>query len=243
MERQREKFLFNIFQERYQTFKNFKHTDEPDFLVSDNKETIGIEFTELYKQSGKTGKKPREEEAIKERVLRNAEKMCVEEKIPFLQVGITFTNGIDKNREKFITEELVKIIKNKYPSGHETVNIKNSFGSNMPTEFYSIVITNIAGAKRHFWDSIEASFVVRNFSNQLQDIIDRKAKRLNDYLKNCDRCWLVIAALGSNGSSFYEYSEDMEKFSYHSPFEKVFFIEAFNKDLKELNCNSLAAGQ
>ena len=88
-----------------------------------------------------------------------------------------------------------------------------------------------------------AWFVVTNFSDQLQQTINKKAKRLKEYLKKCDRCWLVIIALGTDGSSFYEYSKDMEKHSYDSPFEKVFFMEAFNKDLRELNCIELASGQ
>ena len=237
MERQREKFLFKIFQEKYQTFKNFKHTDMPDFLVFNNSETIGIEFTEVYKQSKKDGKTSRENEAIKERVLNNAKRMCIKEKIPPLHVGIIFTNSISKNREKFITEELFKIIKNNYPTERGTVDIDNGINSHIPNEFYSIIISNITGVKSHFWDSVEASSVVTNFSDQLQNTIDRKAKRLKEYLKKCDRCWLVITALGNNSSSFYEYSKDMEKSSYNSPFEKVFFMEAFTKDLRELNCN------
>jgi len=97
--------------------------------------------------------------------------------------------------------------------------------------------------RNHLWEFVEASFVVTDFSDQLQKKISRKAKRLKEYLKKCDRCWLVIAALGINGSSFYEYSENMKKASYDSLFEKVFFMEIFTKDLRELNCNKLTFGQ
>lgn len=237
VERQREKYLFNIFQEQYQTFDDFKHADVPDFLVFNDSETLGIEFTEVYKQSIRNGKTPREDEAIKERILNNAKRMCIKKNTPPLHVGVSFTKSIVKKREKVVTEELFKIVKNNCPAEHGTVTVDNNFDGDMPNEFYSIIISNITGAKRHFWDSVEASFVDTNFSDQLQNRIDRKTERLSEYLKKCDRCWLVIVALGNNGSSFYEYSMEMEKSSYESPFEKVFFMEAFTKDLRELNCN------
>jgi len=129
MKRQREEFLFSVFQEKYQAFDNFKHTDKPDFLVFNHSETIGIEFTELYKQSRKNGKTPREVEAIKERVLNNAKKMSIKENIPPLKVAIIFTKNIEKNRENYLTEELFKIIKNNYPKESGKVDIHNDFNN------------------------------------------------------------------------------------------------------------------
>ena len=163
--------------------------------------------------------------------------MCIKEKIPPLHVAIIFANGISKKRENLVTQELFKIVKNNYSTQQGNLHIKNDIVKDLPNEFHSILISSIIDSKRHFWIPVEASFVVTNFSDELQHVIEKKADKLDEYLEKCDKCWLVITALGNNCSSFYEYSKEMEKVSYDSPFEKVFFMEAFTKNLKEMNCN------
>lgn len=81
---------------------------------------------------------------------------------------------------------------------------------------------------------LNAGDVETDFHEHLQNIINRKSKKYSKYLKKCNKCWLVIAALGLRASSFYEFVDEMKNYQYDSPFEKVFFLEATKKVLREL---------
>ena len=85
---------------------------------------------------------------------------------------------------------------------------------------------------------MEVGCAATNFSDQLQQIINSKTEKIATYLTKCDKCWLIVAALGVSPSNFYEIDEEMEQVCYESPFEKVSFMEAFSRTLKELKIKS-----
>jgi len=132
----------------------------------------------------------------------------------------------------YLTNILFEIVKNNCPESGSQIDL--DFESGIPDDFWAILIANIRGSKRHVWNSTEAGCVETSFCGQIQQIIDSKAKKISQYLTKCEKCWLIITALGVSGSNFYEIDEDMKKACYNSPFEKVFFMEAFSKTLQEL---------
>lgn len=212
-----------------------EHKDNPDFLVSLNNETIGIEFTEIYMEDKINNKTLREDEAIKERIVEWVRKKAIENNIPPLHVAVIYSGSINKKQEAQVKESLFQIVKNNCPKAGESITF--DFEDDIPDIFRSVIIANIRDAKRHVWHYTEASFVETNFPKQLQSKIDSKAKKISKYLMKCNKCWLVIVALGYSGSSFFEFSEEMENCTYKSPFDKVFYIEAFRKYIKELKLN------
>jgi hypothetical protein len=238
--KEREAIYFQIFQKKYASFQKYKHTDNPDFLIFFDNETLGIEFTEIYKEEQVNGIKPRKNEAIKERIVYNACQKAIDFNLPPLRVSVLFSvhfsGTVKKERERIVTEELFNIVKDNCPT--DGSNIELDFNNSIPDEFHAIRVYNIPGCKKHFWNYTEACFVYTSFSDQLQERISSKAEKLPEYLKHCNRCWLVIVALGLSGSSFYEFSDEMEKYSYKSPFEKVFFLDAFSVNLRELRLNN-----
>lgn len=234
--KQREKIHFEIFQERYCQFQNYDHIDIPDFVVSLNNETIGIEFTEIYNDDKLNGKTLREDEAIKERIVEWARKKAIENNVPPLHVNVVFSGSVSKEAESQVKSLLYQIIKDNIPQPGEPITL-DSMNDDIDSTFWSIVIFNLKGGKKHVWDYTECSDVETNFSKQLQSKIDSKAEKISKYLMKCNKCWLVIVALGYSGSSFFEFSEEMENCTYKSPFDKVFFIEVFSKYFKELKLN------
>jgi hypothetical protein len=238
--RDREAIHFQIFQEQYASFHDYVHTDNPDFLVRYDKETLGIEFTELYKEEQVNGVTLRGGEAIKERVVSNARQMAIDVELPPLHVTVHFSGTVKKKRERTVTESLFGIVKDS--CGAEGTHVELDWNNSIPHEFRAIRLRRIPGCKKHFWKYIEASPIYTNFSDQLQRTISSKAEKFPEYAKRCDRCWLVIVALGLSGSSFYEFSGEMAKDSYESPFEKVFFLEGSSGNLRELRVNDGGPG-
>ena len=228
----RERGIFDVFRDKYGLAGEFKHIDSPDFIVSQDGNVLGVEITEIYSKDEIDGKTLREHELTKERIVDRACEKAKECGLPPLHVGVIFTGNIQNSDETFLTDTLFETVKNNYPETGDQVDLDSESG--IPDGFWAIVMYNVPGSKRHVWTVSEAGDVETNFSQQLQQIIDSKAEKISQYLAKCNKCWLIIAALGISGSNFYEISEEMKQICYKSPFEKVFFMETFSKTLKEL---------
>ncbi len=226
--KEREKVIFDVFRDKYGLTGEFIYGDNPDFLVSENGNTLGIEVTEIYNPVKIEGKTLREHEVMKEMIVERARDKSMAIGLPPLHVNVSFAGNIKNNRVAYLTEVLFEIVKNNCPEQGNLIEFGNE--GSIPDDFLSIFISNIPGSKRHVWMPMEVGCVETNFSDQIQQRIDSKAKKLRQYYLKCDRCWLIIAALGVSASNFYEIGKDMEKFCYESPFEKVFFFnEIFNE--------------
>jgi hypothetical protein len=234
--KQREKAIFDIFRDEYGLVE-FDHPDNPDFCGSYDGGVLGIEITELYSDEKIYGKSLLEHEVAKGRIVNKACKKWRELGLPPLDVHVIFAGDIPNKKESDLTESLFKIVRDNCPKLGEQVSL--SIDSDLPEGFGAVLIYNRQGLKKHVWNYGEACDVETDFPEQLQIRINEKAKKLPEYLKSCNKCWLIIAALGFGPSSSYEFDEEMEKICYRSPFEKVFFIEVVSKTLKELNINRM----
>jgi len=237
--KKREKAIFAIFHDRYGLNEKFVHGDSPDFIGPFNGNILGVEITEIYSLDKSKGKTLREHEVAKKRIIDRAREQAIEFGLPPLHVHVLFTGNVSNDKEPYLTESLFEIVKNNYPESHSKVRLDSK--NEIAKDFYAILIYNIAGPKRHIWNTSEAGGVETNFSGQLQKIIDFKSKKMSQYLSKCNRCWLIIAALGVSASNFYEIGKNMAQTCYDSAFEKVFFIEAYNGTLQELSIRKIKA--
>jgi len=231
---QREEVIFDIFRDKY-GLVGFYHRDNPDFSGFYDGGVLGIEITELYSDEKIYGKFLLEHEVTKGRIVNQARKKWRELGLPPLDVHVIFAGDIPNKKESDLTKSLFKIVSDNCPKLGDQVSL--SIDSDLPEGFGAVLIYKRQGLRKHFWNYGEACDVETDFSEQLQIRINEKAKKLPKYLKSCDKCWLIIAALGVSPSSSYEFDEEMGKICYRSPFEKVFFIEVVSKTLKELNIN------
>ena len=235
--KEREKHIFAIFRDKYGLSGEFVHGDNPDFTGPFNENTLGVEITEIYRPSKSKRKTIRESEIIKERIVSRSRDRANECGLPPLRVSVIFSGNMKYSREAELTEALFEIVKNNCPESGNRIDL--DFYSGISLDFTKIFISNWPGAKIPVWFAMESGFINTDFSDEIQQIIDSKAKKITQYLTKCEKCWLIIAALGVSASNFYEISEKMTKVFYRSPFEKVFFVQVFDKTMKELNITQI----
>jgi len=87
----------------------------------------------------------------------------------------------------------------------------------------------------HRWEVMEPGFVSIGFIPELQAAINKKNKKKNEYLRRCDRCWLLIVADRTKADQKFEFTPEMQEYVYESEFEKTFFLEIAQKFITELN--------
>jgi hypothetical protein len=99
------------------------------------------------------------------------------------------------------------------------------------------------------WSTGDTSHVVQSFADHIQAAIDEKAPKLPEYLKNCDECWLLIAADTEHPSGFFDLRKDeldrgasTRTARYVSPFPKVFFLQTFEEYLRPLSVVPASSG-
>jgi len=232
--RKREKIIFEAFIKKYSIeFDSFEQKESPDFLVEFEGKTLGVEITELYSQKKINGLLPRGREKERQSIVERALKKAIDDNLPPLNVQVIMSDSIPKGRSKFLSEYLYRKVKKYKPNYGESVSLHDFLV--LPEEFHCISIRNYECFKNPYWFCSETAFVREDFYDEIKARIDEKEKKLNEYLKKCDECWLIIAALGISGSSSYEYGPKMNSYVFQTNYPKVFFVEGFSLTFNRLN--------
>ena len=125
-----------------------------------------------------------------------------------MSVGVIFTGNPSENEEAALTAALFEMVKTHCPKPGDTIDLCDEDG--LPDSLWRVFIRNWGDLlKEQCWEYIEAGGVKTDFSAQLQRTIDQKGKKIANYRRFCERCWLIIAARGDRPSSFYEFDVDM----------------------------------
>lgn len=240
-DRPSEKLIFDRFRQRYGLIGEFRHNtgtnsddqDKPDFTGPHQGQILGIEITEIGVPEKTHGQTLRQHEAAKRRIVTDAREKAVQAKLPALLVRVIFQGDLRKGTVASLTEILFQIVKSRCPEPNAG-EVELDGESGLPTELWKVYIHNY-GDREHDWDYIEVGGVETEFSRQVQDIVAAKSGELPRYLKHCQTCWLIIAALCDRPSSFYLPNNQVRRTRYRSGFEKVFFVNVALEIVAELS--------
>jgi len=215
-----------------------KINQSPDFLFSCDEEIIGIEHT-LLKQSIKFA----ELKGTQRKIVERAKQMAVNNKLPPLKVTVVFHDYFNRYRKKVnqIADALFETINTKLPTILEIEN-GHTIQIDPPETFVGMTsilinpgtLNGVRWLNEHDWRIDEVGFVSRYFTNEIQLSIDKKNKKINQYLKYCDTCWLLIVADRYKADQKFEFSEEMKNHNFRSKFSKTFYMEIAERCLIQL---------
>src|SRR5688572_7884568 len=153
--RQREETLFWHFTQLYTVPVGTPpvHLDEPDFRIhTATRGVLGVEVTELFQQSGKTGQQGQEVERVK--LLEAVKQRCIAARVPPVDVAVFFAPYVrlDKgNRTDFATRIASLIEARMPPTNDESVRLENDWRDPaIPDCVLSIRITRFPWRESHF---------------------------------------------------------------------------------------------
>jgi hypothetical protein len=219
-------------------------TQKPDFRYQYGKLITGIEHTELkWTKSAQGTPSLAELKGLHREIVKRAERLAAKQGVPPLHVEVLFhdyfyryPNKGEKAVQSLLTsikENLDKILKEK--SG-------NSIEIEAPEPFVGIsqiyATSGIALGKvwltNHRWEVWEPGTVSTSFIPELQDSIDKKNKKIDDYLNACNECWLLIVADRTRADQKFSFTPPMNTHVYKSEFKKTFFLEIAERRYWEL---------
>jgi hypothetical protein len=210
-------------------------SESPDYLLSTDGNTIGIEVTELCVPSSQMPK--RQLESIEGAITLLAQKIAVERMMPAVTVSLFFNikAPMPKSHQITIAEAVVSAIQDLMPPAASSVRLEYPFSSkSQPREVDLILVSRHERYYKHVWRPINASWVLQDSVELFQATITKKSRKYASYRKKCDECWLLMGAEGTKQSSAIRPNQLSLEASYSSPFEKVFFVRLENRQVAQL---------
>ncbi len=238
---------FKIFRYLYKDMPDGEvhHTDKPDFLVFSEKGTIGLEHQQVFKPDHK-GKYPLQSiESQFEEILAQAQEHAELRGTPPVHVGLVFQKNptIQKRKRIEIARNITRFIHANLPEIGQTKTIeknRRTFKGYMPEILDKVYITRDKERKRHHWCAPKADWAVKDCREILQSAINDKALKIENYLRNCDVCWLLLVANSTKPSGFIHANDVSLRHFYQSPFEKNFFLDCGLQKINLLNITTTA---
>jgi hypothetical protein len=201
-------------------------SENPDFLVHSAPGTIGVELTRVFRKPAEDESPLREQESLRERVAELAKVRYSESGRPPVHVSIFFNDQVALRRQdvELLAGQLVSLTMRLMPnSGERREEEYNWINRDYFPEPLSLVRVHRAEQlRKSIWSTPSAEYLTQLSFSDIQSLIATKDARVPDYLKQCDRVWLVLCTCGEGLSSYVEFAEDAVQGVYQARFERVF---------------------
>ena len=209
-------------------------SESPDFLVATSEGVIGIEVTKIHHAN-----EPRQQESECRSLVNTACRLYESESTIPLEVKVHLggsTQFKKRNRDKF-ARILANLVLTNIPRPDSWISLENNWKNPnfFPYEIEGLSIIRLSAFRRNFWSVPSAGFFQENFAPKIEAIIAIKEHAISNYGTECIRRWLLIVAEGNSASTFFDPSTKTLQHSYRSSFDRIFFLEAFRRQVWELN--------
>ncbi len=236
--KQHERFLLDRFLEHEGISPaSIEPLDPPDFLIDFEGRKVGIEVTELFIRSNKSEahSQPEEEpllqvaESITNLIVSKARKIYFDADNPPVLSTIWFSDRItlDKKKGDQIAQLIAHQIQTMSPQTSQAVAWRSSEDENEErslSEWVAIIHTcRVPDLRFARWTVARPGLVATLTPKHLQEVIDKKAKKINDYKTVAEEIWLLIVADRTRPSQKFFVMPDFPLDSISSPFAKTFY--------------------
>ena len=200
---------------------------DPDFLIKVKEETIGVEVTQFSAQDNQFKSNGDVDTALdrgKEIFHKFYKGNC-----PALYVRVYFFREPEKaDQAKDIGEGLAHVVQTMYNKKIMDSNAGRDedlfCGHGLLDNVSRIHFDWSVDGKDELWDSPRYAWGPTTVSAEdIQEIINKKNKKLSGYRKNCKSMWLAIYNCLEAG--FYGISDEAIQFSYTRGFDRIFWVE------------------
>ena len=217
-------------------------SENPNFLINNKEGTLGIELTRMF-QKPLQGQSPlRAQESLRERITQLAKARYIALGQPPIRVGVLFNNRVVLRRKdvrpiaQMLADVAMRLIPD--PGEQRTEEYHSVNRSYFPEAVDVIVVGRPKRLERSVW-SLAATEDLRPLSTfDVQARITAKDARVSDYLRQCDRIWLVLCTCGAGLSSYLELSQEANQAMYQGKFARV-FVYKWPSTVQELAIQSI----
>jgi hypothetical protein len=137
---------------------------------------------------------------------------------------------------KALSDQIVDVVTTNLPDNPGRTVVDNDIGDGrLPVWFDSITITRFPELAQALFSAPRSEWIATIHAADLQQTIDKKAKRLQRYHNACDEVWLLMVEEGSDPSNTVEMPDELWKHAYDfRGFAKLYVLRGTNGCIKEL---------
>ena len=203
--------------------------ERPDCIFAPTSTPLGIEVTEIFRSRSEDGRLLQEQEALRERVGREAERMHADRGLEPLHVSIHVQSRtpIAKRDVRRLAASLVDIAASldippvavvRYPADDD-------WRTRLPPPVRSLTIARSPALTRPSWSVASAAWIPTLSVKQVEDVIRRKERTSRQNLPSGYRCWLLLVIGGPGLASSFSVPDSLLAREYTSDFDRLFLMD------------------
>ncbi len=205
-----------------------------DFLFKEKNETIGIELTRCIYGKGSLRVK---EERFLDLIVENALLLFQKQSSLNLHINVFFmhTDGINKSEGEVLSKRITKTL-----LANENQILKSDISKQIVLRVYIgnlkaiLSVRNVGAEMTSNWKRTSPCWVWEHPYQLLQQIIEKKSRKIVHYRKYCDKAYLLITANRMCQSECVSFDQNLTKHVFFSKFDEVFFFDIMENQVFKL---------
>ena len=211
--------------------------EAPDLVVRTNGRLVGVEVTELFRDSGDDSNAQQAQEEIAQRIATRAQEVYALRGAPHAHVSIHFSPNGDLrrlNRERTAVQ-LAAFVEERALAAWQRCDWRQDHVSKaLPDEISCLDMLGVPEAGMSLWTTPRGGWVAPLDLQTIQRRVDEKATRLERYRERVATNWLLLVSDGARPSQFFEPPTPDVARAVVSPFDRSFFFARFREVVVEL---------
>lgn len=240
MNKTRELIHLEHFKETWNLFPNgeIEKSEKPDFIVHTSGGPIGIEHTEIFQPAPSNGASLQAQDALAQRIVSQASNIYIQNHTQPLYVQILFRPRVRLRKEVVtsLAKAVSSIIESAQLKPGIPITLKRTKENSdyFPVEIAMMHLYSHPTGKENFWRCSSAGTIPKLTADYLQEKINQKDKKLDDYRSRCPILWLLVVADDLRIPSTMDISSPASLHHYETSFDRVFFFWNATRQFLEL---------
>ena len=213
-------------------------TEEPDFLIRGPNSVLGIELTELHRESPSGEPPAQASEAMRHRVVARAQEIYAATSNPPVHVTVFMNDRIHIRKSEVeglaraVTEIAIRNLPGPNSSREEEYEWTNR--AYFPEVLHQVSVHRFDSLTRNFFNVPGATWVVALAPQDIERALQLKEAKYSTYRQRCDSAWLVINADIGVMSTWFEFESEALVKPFRTSYDRVFILRHFGSKLVEL---------
>lgn len=212
--------------------------EEPDFLISLSNSVLGIELTELHRESPAGASPQQAREAMRNRVIELAQELYLTGNHPAARITVFMEEGkhIGRSEVERLAQDICNLAIRNLPDRNSS---NEEFYEWTNRAYFPEVVSNIrvhrldAITETHF-NCPGATWVASLAHADIRRTFDAKDPKYSTYRKNCAEVWLVINSDVRSMSTWFRFDSATLTETFFTSFDRAFVLRHFYRRLHEL---------
>lgn len=231
---------------RLERFKSFipdfpdgyiEATEEPDFVIRGAR-VIGIELTDLHRET-KPGQVPEQaSEAMRKRVIARAQDIYIARQLPPVIASFFVDDRIHLKKREIepLAESLADLVAKNLPGPNATTELPAGWeeAKQFPAILHSLSVHRLDAITKTFFNSPSATWIKNLTREDIDRALSNKDRKYSAYRARCDEAWLVINAGIESMATWFEFDGEVLTDTFTTCFDRAFLVQHFGGKAHEL---------